>query len=137
MCVTLRDDARPAEACGDPTRRDDRAAITTYDGTTLGGVVPAAAARVELVRPDGMILRPTPQPGLRYRGRLAGRAAFFAVTVPQRSLEDGPGGPENVEVRVFDAAGTHAGVHAASDTGRPIGPERTAVRRRLGASASP
>jgi hypothetical protein len=133
MCVTLGDDARPAEACGDPTRRDDRAAVTTYDGTALGGVVPATAARVELVFPDGTIRRPALQPGSRYRGRLVGRVAFFVVAVPQRSFADGPGGSEDVEIRVFDAAGTLVGVHAdPSATGRAIGPERTAVRRRLG-----
>jgi len=123
VCVTLRDDARPSEACGDPTRRDDRAAVTTYDGTALGGVVPATAARVELVFSDGTILRPALQPGSGYRGRLAGRVAFFVVAAPQRSFADGPGGSEDVEIRVFDAAGTLVGVHAdPSATGRAIGP---------------
>jgi hypothetical protein len=79
----------------------------------VGGAVNAAAASVELKwadRPE--LLRLPTLDGGAYQGRHADQVRFFLgeITLPQRDIDD-----DDVQVRVFDAAGAVIGIHDSPD----------------------
>lgn len=136
--VRITDDERGAlclqdgidDECGDPLVRDDRAAIVTRldQGETVAGIVPAAAATVELRLDSRSITVPTTTP-TSYTGRLAGRVKTFTGVLP--AGPDDPFGIPTVLVR--DAAGALIGVLPGFDA--LLGESRILLRLRVGGEA--
>jgi hypothetical protein len=89
-----------------------------------GGAVRAGVAEVELEFPGGLRRRVATTPGTAYRGRFAGRLAFFAT--------DAPGDRGPYTVRMFDTTGRLVGeTDEAGEEERPPlrGPVRLATGR--------
>ncbi|WP_205698404.1 hypothetical protein [Conexibacter sp. SYSU D00693] len=135
ICVGLTVEGGQASACGNPLQRDDDAVVLATSSQVFAGVVPAAAEAVQVVLPDGRRLRTAVQRSDAYRGKLAGRVAFFAVRRPAAAGDDDvslPGDPFG-EVRVLGAGDALVGVQPGS--GVALGPVRQVGAQRVAGGA--